>query len=166
MGENIEQVAMFKKALGNYPTGVSVVTAINENNEPIGLTVNSFASVSIDPLLVLWSIDEGVTTYETFKEIDKFAINILAADQRDLAVLFSTKEEERFENCEWEHSENGLPLLTNAMATLECDTFKTVEVGDHTTLFGQVKQVKATEKAPLLYHKRHIGPFPEEFYEK
>src|SRR5699024_5866936 len=80
MGENIERVAMFKKALGNYPTGISVVTAIDENNEPIGLTVNSFASVSIDPLLVLWSIDQNVTTYDTFRKIDKFAINILAAN--------------------------------------------------------------------------------------
>lgn len=166
MGENIERVAMFKKALGNYPTGISVVTAIDENNEPIGLTVNSFASVSIDPLLVLWSIDQSVTTYDTFRKIDKFAINILAANQRELAVLFSTKEEERFDNCEWTLSESGLPLLTDAMATLECDTFKTVEVGDHTTLFGHVKQVDATEKAPLLYHRRHIGPFPEEFYNK
>src|SRR5699024_8398608 len=150
MGENIERVAMFKKALGNYPTGISVVTAIDENNEPIGLTVNSFASVSIDPLLVLWSIDQNITTYDTFRMIHKFAI----------------KEEERFDNCEWTLSENGLPLLTDAMATLECDTFKTVEVGDHTTLFGHVKQVDATEKAPLLYHRRHIGPFPEEFYNK
>lgn len=166
MGENIEQVEMFKKALGNYPTGISVVTAVDENKEPIGLTVNSFTSVSIDPLLVLWSIDQNVTTYDTFRKTDKFAINILAADQRDLAVLFSTKEEERFDNCEWTLSEKGLPLLKNAMATLECDTFKTVEVGDHTTLFGYVKQVVATDQAPLLYHKRHIGPFPEEFYTK
>ncbi len=166
MGEHIEKVAIYKQALGNYPTGISVVTAVDENNEPIGLTVNSFASVSIDPLLILWSIDKNVTTYDTFRKIDKFAINILAADQREVAVLFSTKEEERFHNCEWTLSEKGLPILTNAMATLECETFKTVEVGDHTTLFGHVKEVIATEKAPLLYHKRHIGPFPEEFYHK
>src|SRR5699024_2955938 len=166
MGENIEQLTMFKKALGNYPTGISVVTAIDEDNEPIVLTMNSFVSRSFDQLLVLLSNNQNVTIYDPLIKIYKFTINILAADQRELAILFSTKEEERVDNCEWTLSENGLQLLTDAMATMECDAFKTVEVGDHTTLFGHVKQVAATEKAPLLYHKRHIGPFPEEFYNK
>jgi len=166
MGENVEQVQLFKKALGNYPTGVTVVTALNKNDEPIGLTVNSFASVSIDPLLILWSIDENVTTYDVFKNIDKFAVNILAEDQKELALLFSTKEEERFENCNWTMSENRLPVLANALATLECKTFNTVEVGDHTTLFGEVIDIIATDRAPLLYHKRHIGPLPKEFHNK
>src|SRR5699024_6333606 len=105
MGENIERVAMFKKALGNYPTGISVVTAIDENNEPNSLNVNSFDYVLIDTLLVLWCIDQNVTSYDTFRKLDKVAINILAANQRELAVLFSTKDEERFFNCEWTLSE-------------------------------------------------------------
>src|SRR5690625_1581186 len=140
MGENIEQVAMFKKALGNYPTGICVVTAINEDNEPIGLTVNSFATVSIDPLLVLWSIDQNVTTYETFRKINKFAINILAADQRDLAVLFSTKEEERFDNCEWTLSENGLPYLAVQWARWDAAPFKQLEVDTLLPSLGSANQ--------------------------
>lgn len=166
MGEHVEQEALFRKALGSYPTGVTVVTALDEQNEPIGLTVNSFASVSLDPLLILWSIDENVSTYQTFKNIDKFAVNILAEDQKDLALLFSTKEEERFDNCEWTLSEHGAPVLADALATLECTTFKAVEVGDHTTLFGEVKNIVATDQAPLLYHKRHLGAIPKTFYEK
>lgn len=166
MGENIEQEALFRKALGNYPTGVTVVTGLDENDEPIGLTVNSFASVSIDPLLILWSIDENVSTYQTFKNIDKFAVNILAENQMDLALLFSTKEEERFDNCEWTLSAHGVPVLADAVATLECSMFKAVEVGDHTTLFGEVKHIIATDQSPLLYHKRHLGAIPQAFYNK
>ena len=66
MGTNIDQINGFKKAMGNYPTGVTVVTAFDENNKPMGLTVNSFASVSIDPLLILWSIDNCAGSYEIF----------------------------------------------------------------------------------------------------
>lgn len=80
------KVNSFKEAMANYPTGVSVVTAIDENDNPIGLTVNSFASVSVDPLLILWSIDNKVSTYEAFKKVDQFAVNILADDQEKLRL--------------------------------------------------------------------------------
>src|SRR5690625_1595248 len=165
MSKKKDQEILFRQALGNYPTGVTVVTGMNEDGDPIGLTVNSFASVSVDPLLILWSVDENVSTYETFKKIDKFAVNILAEDQRDVAITFSTKEEERFQNSDWELSEHGLPILSNVIATLQCETYETVEVGDHTTLFGKVIGVSASDRAPLLYHKRNIGPLPKEFHE-
>ncbi len=66
MGKNTEQITRFKEAMGNYPTGVTVVTAFDADNKPMGLTVNSFASVSLEPLLILWSIDKRVSTYSTF----------------------------------------------------------------------------------------------------
>lgn len=157
-------VDLYKQAMGNYPTGVTVVTAIDENGEPIGLTVNSFASVSIDPILVLWSIDESVSTYSTFKNIDKFAVNILSSDQKDLAFLFASREQERFINCEWTMSDNGLPMLTGALATLQCKTHNQIEIGDHTTLFGEVIDIHLEDTDPLLYHKRKIAPFPQSFH--
>lgn len=168
MGNNEDKVTRFRQALGNYPTGVNVVTGVDKGGEPIGLTVNSLASVSLDPLLILWSVDEGVSTYNTFKDIDRFAVNILSEHQKDVAVLFSTKDKEdvRFHECAWHLSEHGLPVIEGALATLQCKTFRTVEVGDHTTLFGEVIDVTATEQVPLLYHKRHIGPLPKEFHEK
>lgn len=157
-------VDLYKQAMGNYPTGVTVVTAMDENNEPIGLTVNSFASVSIDPILVLWSIDENVSTYETFKNIDRFAINILASDQKDIAFLFTSKEQDRFLNCEWTLSENNLPILNGALATLQCTTHNQIEIGDHTTLFGEVIDLHLEDKDPLLYHRKKIAPFPQSFH--
>src|SRR5690625_5513442 len=120
MSNKKDQAILFRQALGNYPTGVTVVTGIDENGEPIGLTVNSFASVSIDPLLILWSVDENVSTYETFKNIDIFAVNILAEDQRDVAVIFSNKEEERFKNSNWDLSEHDIFVINFSITTLLC----------------------------------------------
>lgn len=162
----VNHTTLFKQALGNYPTGVSIVTAVDESNDPIGLTVNSLASVSIDPLLLLWSIDENVSTYHTFKDIDKFAVNILAGDQKDIAYLFASKELDRFSNCEWEWTEHGLPIIKGAMSSIECKTYEKVEIGDHTTLFGEVIDITTTTDLPLLYHRRKIEPFPDSFHEE
>lgn len=164
MSSSSHTVELYKQAMGNYPTGVTVVTAIDENGDPIGLTVNSFASVSIDPILVLWSIDENVSTYSTFKNIDAFAVNILSSDQKDLAFLFASKEQDRFLNCDWTMSDNGLPILTGALATLQCKTYNHVEIGDHTTLFGEVIDIHLEDSDPLLYHRRKIAPFPKTFH--
>ncbi len=166
MGIDEQRVTLYKQAMGNYPTGVTVVTALDHNNDPIGLTVNSFASVSIDPILVLWSIDENVSTYETFKNIDRFAVNILADDQKDLAFLFASKEQDRFLNCDWTLSDNQLPLLNGALATLQCKTYNQIEIGDHTTLIGEVSDIHVTDKDPLLYHRRKIAPIPPSFHNK
>lgn len=166
MDIGIKNVSLFKQAMGNYPTGVTVVTAFDKDDNPIGLTVNSFASVSLDPLLILWSIDKKVFTYEIFKKIDKFAVNILAADQKETALLFATRDVDRFGGSDWEKSAFGLPVLANTLATLECKTFKTVEAGDHTILIGEVMALEVEEKDPLLYHARNIGPFPNSFHEK
>src|SRR5699024_12046927 len=105
-----------KQATGNYPTRVSILTEMDENIEPICLTVNSLASVSIDPLLILWSIDQNVSTYHTFTNIDTFAINILAGEQTDIAYLFASDaldNKERIEKSEWALSDTTLPVTAN-----------------------------------------------------
>lgn len=165
MDKQSTNISLFKEAMGNYPTGVTVVTAFDENEKPIGLTVNSFASVSLDPLLVLWSIDKKVFTYETFKKIDKFAVNILAGDQKEVALLFATKNADRFGNSDWGKSAFGLPIIEGALASLQCKTFQAVEAGDHTILIGEVVDIHVEDKDPLLYHGRNIGPFPKVFHE-
>jgi len=166
MEKKSNHTSLFKEAMGNYPTGVSVVTAMDESGEPIGLTVNSLASVSIDPLLILWSIDENVSTYDTFRKIDHFAVNILSGDQKDLAILFSTDHDNRFAACDWELSEHGLPILSNSLAIFECKTYKQIEIGDHTTLFGEVINIEVEDELPLLYHDRKMGAFPMDFHKE
>ena len=154
----------FKEAMGNYPSGVTVVTAFDENGKPVGLTVNSFISVSLDPLLILWSIDKRVSTYKDFLKVDKFAVNILAADQSDLCTLFSSRVEDRFSQCAWTESDLHLPIFSDALSVMQCKTYKQVEAGDHTLLIGEVLDVKNEKKEPLLYHRRTMGGIPEEFY--
>lgn len=164
---NLDKVNYFKEAMANYPTGVTVVTAIDEEGNPIGLTVNSFASVSIDPLLILWSIDKRVSTYELFKKVDKFAVNILAENQAEVASLFAsrTSNQKRFSNSDWDLSEYNLPVIKGTMATLQCKTFKQIEAGDHTILIGEISEISVEKKSPLVYHGRKMGALPASFHE-
>lgn len=164
MQTHSEKVNYFKEAMANYPTGVTVVTAIDEKDTPIGLTVNSFASVSLDPLLILWSIDKRVSTYEAFKKVDTFAVNILADNQAEIASLFASRKQDRFANCEWYHSEHQLPIIKGTIATLQCRNFKQVEAGDHMILVGEVIDITVEDQTPLLYHGRKMGPLPAIFH--
>lgn len=155
---------LFKEAMGNYPTGVTVLTTTDHEGNPVGLTVNSFASVSLDPLLVLWSIDHKVSTLDSFVNSGKFAVHILAGDQQELCKNFASKNVDRFSTCEWELSEYNLPVIEGAFAVLQCETFQTIEAGDHTILIGKVVDIGIENKEPMLYHRRHFASIPAEFY--
>lgn len=161
-----EKQMLFKQALGNYPTGVTIVTTTDENGTPVGLTVNSFASVSLDPLMVLWSIDHKVSSLDTFTKSGKFAIHILEANQQELCMNFASKNVDRFSTCEWALSQQELPVIKGAFAVLECKTHQTIVAGDHTILIGEVTNIQVDEeKDPMLYHRRQFGPIPSSFYE-
>ncbi|MEK3886457.1 flavin reductase family protein [Bacillus sp. FSL K6-3431] len=164
MGKNAENITSFKEAMGNYPTGVTVVTAFDQNDNPLGITVNSFASVSLEPLLILWSIDKKVSTYDAFLQTDTFAVNILAEDQSELCTLFASKVNDRFSQCDWKESDLKLPILANSLAVLQCKTYQKVNAGDHTILIGEVVDIKNESKGPLMYHRRAMGPIPKVFY--
>jgi len=158
------KTALFKEVMGNYPTGVTVVTTVDENGTPLGLTVNSFASVSIEPLLILWSIDKRVGSYEQFIKTEKFAVNVLAGDQSDVCTLFASKGTDRFANCDWKLSDNNLPIISGAAGVMQCKTFQTIEAGDHMILIGEVIDIQSANTDPLLYHRRKFGKIPGEFY--
>jgi flavin reductase (DIM6/NTAB) family NADH-FMN oxidoreductase RutF len=161
----INQQQLFKEALGNYPTGVTIVTTTGGENIPVGLTVNSFASVSLDPLLILWSIDHRVSSLDIFKQSGKFAVHILAGNQQELCKTFASKDVDRFANCNWSFSELGVPVIEGAFAVLECTTHQLVEAGDHTILIGAVQNIEVQkDRNPMLYHRRHFGEIPAEFY--
>ena len=162
--KEIDKVKVFKEVMRNYPTGVTIVTALDKDDQPIGLTANSFASVSLDPLLVLWSIDHKVSTFNEFAKADKFAIHILTGEQTDLCKLFSSKNKDRFANCNWSLSENSLPIIANTCSVLQCRTFNKIEAGDHLILIGEVFAVDHSNQEPMLYIKRNFGQIPNEFY--
>jgi flavin reductase (DIM6/NTAB) family NADH-FMN oxidoreductase RutF len=159
-----EKQNLFKEVMGNYPTGVTIVTTKTKSGEPVGLTVNSFASVSLDPTLILWSIDHRVSSLKEFTEGKGFAVHVLAGDQQELCATFASRNVDRFSTCEWSYSENDLPIIEGAFGVLECKTHQTIEAGDHTILIGEVINIEKYDKEPMLYHRRHFGSIPSNFY--
>lgn len=156
--------AVFRDVMGNYPTGVTVITATDREGNPVGLTVNSFASVSLDPLLILWSIDHQSSSLGGFLTSEQFAVHILAEEQKEVAALFAKKGAERFSQCDWTFSEQQLPVLDGAAAVLQCRVFNQVEAGDHTILIGEVTELLQAEKEALLFHKGKMGSLAAKAY--
>ncbi len=157
---------LFKEALGNYPTGVTIVTTMNEEGIPFGLTVNSFASVSLDPALILWSIDHSSLSLEAFTKGKKFAVHILAADQVETAKIFAFSKDEKFSQCSWQKSDYGLPIVKGAFSVFQCEVYQKVKAGDHTILIGKVLDIEIEDRDPMLYHRRKFGLIPAAFYKE
>ncbi|MFB3164460.1 flavin reductase family protein [Neobacillus sp. 179-J 1A1 HS] len=159
-----ESTQLFKEIMGSYPTGVTVITTVDSNNKPVGLTVNSFASVSLDPLLILWSIDKNAGSCDVFKKVDKFCVNILAGNQQEICWTFSSKsEQDRFSKQPWSLSKNKLPILENVFASLECKKVQFIKAGDHYILIGEVIDLNINEQEPMLYFRRKVGSVPEQW---
>ncbi len=145
--------AEFRLALGTFATGVTIVTARDATGTLVGLTANSFNSVSLDPPLVLWSLSRRAGSMPTFTRGSHYAIHILAADQVPLAQRFATKDIDRFAGLEWREGANGVPLLDGAAARFECFNRSQYEEGDHVIFVGEVEHCERREGAqPLIYH--------------
>ncbi len=150
----------FKEIMGSYPTGVSIVTTMIDN-KPVGLTVNSFASVSINPLLVSWCIDKKSSSLEAFLHSDKFAVNILSGHQKEECFIFADRtESDRFSKISWTESSNHLPILEGVFAVLECKKFQEVDAGDHFILIGEVIDLQRTENKPMFYYQKQVSVVP------
>lgn len=161
MEKGNNSIALFKEIMGGYPTGVTIITSTNEKNEPIGMTINSFTSVSLDPLMVLWCIDKGASNFNGFITSNKFAVNILAGNQKDLCWLFANKNEKnRFTKANWQFSENGLPILDDVYAVLECQKVQEIDSGDHFILVGEVVDLRKNDVEAMLYYRRTVGFLP------
>lgn len=142
----------FRNALGQYGTGVAVITAL-QGQTPWGMTVNSFAAVSLDPPLVLWSIRNDSSRAPVFVGAEHFAVNVLAAEQMEVARAVATagSGSETFDSFAWEPGEQGVPLVTGALARLECRLHEVVDGGDHRILVGRVERCSVTDGQPLLF---------------
>jgi flavin reductase (DIM6/NTAB) family NADH-FMN oxidoreductase RutF len=143
----------FRTALGMFATGVTIVTAISPEGNPIGLTANSFNSVSLTPPLVLWSLARSAGSMAAFSTGSHYAINILSADQQDLAKQFAAQGGDRFAGVQFTAGAGGAPLLHGAAATFECFNRSRYEEGDHVIFVGEVERCAAQAGAsPLLFH--------------
>lgn len=143
----------FRAALGMFATGVTIVTARGDDGTLVGLTANSFNSVSLTPPLVLWSLAKRAGSMPVFSRGSHYAINILAADQKDLAQRFATRDIDRFAGVRWREGCGGAPVLEGCAAVFECANRSQYEEGDHVIFVGEVEACTRMEQAqPLIFH--------------
>ena len=143
-----------RDALGCFATGVTVVTCLDPAGKPVGLTVNSFTSVSLDPPLLLVCIARDAASAPAFLATGHFAVNVLQTGQQPASIRFSTRSDDRFGPNDWSPGELGAPVLQQSLSVFECEAFAVHEGGDHHILLGRV--IKATFDAsldPLLYFR-------------
>lgn len=143
-----------RDALGCFATGVTVVTCLDGDGQPVGLTANSFTSVSLDPPLLLVCIAKRAASCAALIAASHFAVNVLQTGQQPASIRFSTRHEDRFGPNDWSCGEYGAPVLKASLGVFECESYAVHDGGDHHMLLGQV--VKATFDAgldPLLYFR-------------
>jgi flavin reductase (DIM6/NTAB) family NADH-FMN oxidoreductase RutF len=143
----------FRASLGMFATGVTIVTARTAEGELVGLTANSFNSVSLTPPLVLWSLSRNAGSMAAFSNGMHYAINVLAADQQALALRFASRGTDRWADVAFAEGVSGAPLLAGAAATFECFNRSQYTEGDHVIFVGEVERcAHRVDASPLLYH--------------
>ena len=145
---------ILRDALGCFATGVTVVTCVDDCEQPAGLTVNSFTSVSLDPPLLLVCLHKLAASSAALTSAQNFAINVLQNGQQPASITFSTRGEDRFGQTPWSRGEAGAPILEESLCVFECERYALYDGGDHHILVGQV--VKASFDAsldPLLFFR-------------
>jgi len=154
----------FKNALKLWASGVTVVTAQSEEQGLKGMTATSFSSVSLDPPQILVCLNQNTDTGVVVLEQKQFAVNILNSGQQNVSNQFAggSSQEERFANTAWEAGENGAPLLTDALASLECRVVEQVLAGTHWIVIGEVQKVVCRTGTPLLYYSGAYRQLSEE----
>ncbi|CAB3715077.1 flavin reductase [Paraburkholderia rhynchosiae] len=141
----------FRRALGAFVTGVTVVTTIQEDGTPRGFTANSFTSVSLDPALILVCIAKTASSHPVFSQTQRFAVSVLAEDQRPVSGVFASKSADKFAQVAWHARRTGSPVMDGAAASFDCETHQVVDAGDHIILIGRVVDFTHSSATPLGY---------------
>ncbi len=148
----------FKKALGLFATGVTIVTGVTPQGEPVGITANAFTSVSLEPPLVLVCLDNNTGCLEAFCEGEHFAISILDENQQALSKMFAGPQEHKFKDRTYETWDSDCPILSECLVNLECRRVNVFEAGDHVILLGRVEGIEYSNSGrPLLYYQSAYG---------
>lgn len=142
-----------RHALGHFATGVTVITTRDATRQPVGVTVNSFNSVSLDPPLVLWSLARNAYSLAAFQHHGHFAVHVLAADQQEISNRFARAGSDKFCDLELEQGLADLPLLPGCAAIFQCRTEAWHEGGDHIIMIGRILSYTCHDRHPLLFHR-------------
>ena len=140
-----------RNVLSKFATGVTVVSTIDCDGKPIGMTANSFTSVSLDPPLVLWSIGINQPSYDAFLKAKGYSVSILSKDQKDICDLFSSPIENKFSDIDYTLTDNGFPIIQKSLAWFDCLKWNSYPGGDHQILVGEIKNFYADENDPLIF---------------
>jgi len=140
-----------RHCLGQFATGVTVVTCANDDGQACGITANSFSSVSLEPPLLLWNIAKSSNSLDAYLNAEHFAINILASEQQDLSSHFAKSDHTLFDAVDHVVSDKGVPVLPGTLACFECRTYETHDCGDHYIIIGEIERFRRSDKEPLLF---------------
>ncbi len=140
-----------RQVLGSFVTGVTVITTVDAQGKPHGLTVNSFSSVSLDPPLILWSQSLTAPSHPVFRDAERFVVNILADDQVAISNQFARGKDDKFAGCAIDCGLGGVPLIRGSAAWLECRRMDSFRGGDHMVFLGQVESMRRTGRQPLVF---------------
>ena len=152
-----DRMADYRQALGNFPTGVTIITCMGQSG-PLGITVNSFTSVSLKPPLIMWCLNKQSERFSSFKHAEHFAVHVMPAGSKNLCVSFA-QSARAFEHTDWSLSVQKVPLLKGSLACFECRQFADYDGGDHSILLGLVDLVSTSSGAPLTFAQgRFIDP--------
>ena len=143
----------FRRALGNFATGVTIITTVGPDGEKVGVTASSFNSLSMDPPLILWSSMKEARSCEAFEKASHFAVNILSSDQMDMSNHFARQQDDKFAGFEWEEGIGGSPIFPNCAGRFQCETYDKLDGGDHWIFVGKVVAFDDFGRAPLCFHQ-------------
>lgn len=142
-----------RNAMGRFATGVCLITAVDKEQQPLAMTANSFSSVSLDPPLVLWNLQDGSDVYDAFATPQYFAINILSSEQQDLSNQYAKKGQHIIDGEHYSDGKHGAPIIRNALVSFECELEATHPGGDHLIIVGRiVDMVQRPDGDPLLFY--------------
>ncbi|MCX7081184.1 MAG: flavin reductase family protein, partial [Pseudomonas sp.] len=153
---------VYKLVMGSFPSGVTVITTLDDEGQIVGLTASAFSSLSMDPALVLFCPNYSSDSYPVLIKNRRFAIHLLSGEQQNEAYAFARKGKDKAQGIEWTLSELGNPLLSNATAIIECELWREYEGGDHAIMVGAVKNliVPQQQTRPLVYCRGKMGSLP------
>ena len=150
-----------RDVLGRFATGVTVITTMGDGGAPVGLAVNSFASVSLDPAEILWSIVSDAPSRPAFEDHGAFAVNIMPGDAKDRTMQFARPSDNKFEGIAWRKGWRDVPILDCALATLESDIKEMIPCGDHHIMVGSVRAISSREGDPLVFFRGQFSSLGE-----
>jgi flavin reductase (DIM6/NTAB) family NADH-FMN oxidoreductase RutF len=158
---DLTEAKSLRQAFGGFATGVAIVTCLDQNQQPVGLTINSFSSVSLEPAMVLWSLVNHSPSRQIFEKAEYFAINILGADQQEIGLNFAKSIPDKFEHGSWNIDASKAPVLEDCVVQFICRRDQQIEVGDHQIFLGQIEQCRQSNQRPLLFCKGQFNQWPE-----